>query len=136
MKFYLAGRYSKREQLKWLAAELRRMGHTVTARWLETGWVNRPDQSSAAPPEYRQKYALIDLEDVAGADVVVSLTEGPGEASRGGRHVEFGYALALGKKLVVIGYRENLFHEHPAVEFHTTQFSWLSSLAPVGKEGA
>lgn len=125
MKVYLAARYSRREQLKELAAELERMGHTVTSRWLETEWVNRPDQSSAAPPEYRQKYAAIDLEDVRAADVVISFTESPGDGSRGGRHVEFGYALALGKRMIVVGHRENLFHEHPTVEFFGSTWDML-----------
>jgi nucleoside 2-deoxyribosyltransferase len=129
MKIYLAARYSRRDQLRALAEQLREAGHTVTSRWLETEWANRPDQSSAAPPEYRAKYALIDLEDVDAADVVVSFTEAPGDGSRGGRHVEHGYALAKGKRLVVVGYRENLFHEHPSVEFYASQWDMLRAFS-------
>ena len=33
----------------------------------------------------------------------------------GGRHVEFGYALALGKALIVVGVRSHVFHELDAV---------------------
>jgi nucleoside 2-deoxyribosyltransferase len=134
MKIYLAARYSRRDQMRELAAELRRMGHTVTSRWLETEWANRPDQSSAAPPEYRAKYACIDLDDVCAAEMVVNFTEAPGDGSRGGRHVEYGYALALGKRIVVIGFRENLFHEHPAVQFHASQWDWLRTLPNVAAE--
>ncbi len=131
MKIYLAARFSRREQLREFADELRLMGHIVTSRWLDTDFVNRPDRNSAAPPKYRAKYAVIDLEDVDAAEVVVSFTEEEGlpNAGRGGRHVEFGYALAKGKRLVVIGHRENLFHEHPAVEFHASQWDWLRSLS-------
>lgn len=129
MKIYLAARFSRREQLNELADELRRMGHIVTSRWLETKWVNRPDQSAAAPPEYRQTYALIDLEDVQAADVMINFTEDAiPNAGRGGRHVEFGYAMALGKRMVVVGYRENLFHEHPSVEFFETQWDMLRAI--------
>lgn len=131
MKIYLAARYSRRDQLKELAKELERMGHTVTSRWLQTEWVNRPDQSSAAPPEYRQQYALIDLEDVDDADVVVNFTEAPGDGSRGGRHVEYGYALAKGKRLIVVGHKENLFHEHPAVQFYASQWDMLREVFEV-----
>jgi len=163
MKIYLAARYSRREQLCELRDQLKRMGHEVTSRWLQTEWVNRPDQSSAAPPEYRAKYAQIDLEDVDAADVVVSFTDPPAgtcpkceglgdivwpaedggsprmrcpecqgkgytRSGRGGRHVEFGYAMAKGKRLIVVGYRENLFHEHPSVEFCLNQMDLVITL--------
>lgn len=52
------------------------------------------------------------------ADLVVSFTEAEdAPASRGGRHVSFGVALALGKRLVVVGHRENVFHTLPQVQF-------------------
>lgn len=35
-------------------------------------------------------------------------------------HVEFGYALALEKRMVIIGLRENIFHTHPMVEHYHT----------------
>lgn len=40
--------------------------------------------------------------------------------SRGARHVEFGLALGTGKRLLVVGYRENIFHVLPAVEYYET----------------
>lgn len=120
MKIYLAGAYSRREQLCELRDHLRRLGHTVTSRWLDTEWQHRPDQSPAAPPEYREKYAVIDLEDVRNAECVINFTERPDakHGRRGGRHVEFGYALGLGKRCVVVGPRENLFHHLPGVEVY------------------
>jgi hypothetical protein len=129
MKIYLASRFSRREQLRSVADELRRLGHVITSRWLETEWVNRPDESSAAPPEYREKYAVIDAEDVREADCVISFTEPPGPGSgRGGRHVEFGLASAWGKRLIVVGYRENLFHHLPGVEFFVSQWDMMRAL--------
>ena len=45
-----------------------------------------------------QPFALEDYADVSAADIVVSFTEAPGSgAARGGRHVEFGLALAWDK---------------------------------------
>lgn len=116
MKIYLASRYSRRQELVAVRDFIQRLGFVVTSRWLDTAWTSRPGGSSAAPPEYRDKYALIDLEDVAEADIVVSFTEPPEQAGgRGGRHVEFGYGLALNKLMIVVGPRENLFHEHSEV---------------------
>lgn len=57
-------------------------------------------------------------DDLLTADCVVSFTEAPRSSnSRGGRHVEHGMAVALGKRIVVVGHRENVFHCLPEVEF-------------------
>jgi len=60
------------------------------------------------------------VEDVIRADCILCFTEEPTEhvswAARGGRHVEFGVALAMGKRLCVVGPRENIFHHLPRVE--------------------
>lgn len=55
-----------------------------------------------------------DVEDVATADLVIVFTS-PEGSSRGGHHVEFGLALGLRKKLIVIGPRQSVFHWLPAV---------------------
>lgn len=123
LKIYLAGRFGRREQLKAVRQALWIAGHTVTSRWLDTEWERTSEkESSVAPPEYRAKYALIDMEDLLAADVVISFTEEPDSLSgkRGGRHVEFGIAAQAGKRLIVVGWRENIFHHLPQVEFHAS----------------
>lgn len=117
MKVYLCSRYSRRDQMRAFRATLVEQGHEVTSRWLDTEWDRAEKGSSAAPPEYREKYALIDYEDVQACEVIVAFTEAPGDGGRGGRHVEFGMAVALGKKLLVVGHRENIFHHLPQVNF-------------------
>lgn len=132
MKFYLCARYSRRDELRSVREELQRLGHTVTSRWLDTNWEEkeRQDQvhSSAAPPEYREQYAVADLEDVRAADCLIAFTEEPRSGGRGGRHVEYGAALALGKRIIVVGHRENLFHHHPSVEFHASQWDMMRAI--------
>lgn len=55
------------------------------------------------------------------ADCVISFTEAPrSSANRGGRHVEFGIALANGARVIVVGHRENIFHWLPQIEFFET----------------
>lgn len=118
MKVYLCGRYSRRDELRGVRGTLAALGHTCTSRWLNTTWEGGDGSgSSAAPPEYRQRFAVTDLEDVARADVLVAFTEPPNSGGRGGRHVELGAALALGKRVIVVGHYENLFCHHPLVEF-------------------
>lgn len=122
MKVYLCGRYGRRDEFRELRNILEKNGVLVVSRWLDTDWERKEDGgSSAAPAEYRQEYAEIDMRDVLAADAVVCVTEPPRGGGRGGRHVEFGLALAWGKKLVVVGYRENLFYEHERVAFESLE---------------
>lgn len=133
-RVYLAARYSRREELCVYRKQLQDIGFRVQARWLDgkhqiadngtpigdNGEAlvesNHPDADIL-----RSKFAQDDLEDVAGADIVISFTEPPrSNANRGGRHVEYGIALATNKRVIVVGYRENIFHWLPCVEFCRT----------------
>ena len=118
-KIYLASWYSRLLELCANRDKLREMGFIVTSRWLDTEWLERDNVgSAAAPPEYRAEFAVKDMEDVMEADTLVFFTEPPGAGGqRGGRHVEFGIALATGKQLIIVGEPENLFHHHPVVQF-------------------
>jgi hypothetical protein len=120
-KIYLASRMGRRDQMREVRAQLQAMGHTVTSQWIDTEFDLTGGGSSVAPPDQRLKYCLIDMEDVLRADWVISFTEDPDSSAgkRGGRHVEFGIALAEGKRLILVGPRENIFHHHPRVELFT-----------------
>jgi len=117
MKIYLAAAFSRRAEMEGCADIIKEAGHEVTARWVyggETG-LNR------------EQIALLDLEDVDKADTVVSFTYARGTLhTGGGRHVEFGYGLAKGKRLAVIGEREHVFHHHPSVETFNNLAEWLT----------
>ena len=114
MKIYLAARYSRMEELRGYADELEAAGHIITSRWIRGD--NGIPETAAVDME-SQRFALEDYRDLSAADTVISWTEPPRVEStaRGGRHVEFGLALAMGKRLVVVGPRENLFHTMPNV---------------------
>ena len=98
------------------------MGFKVTSRWLNGNHQVSDDGLSAeAPAEQRQRFAAEDWEDLMAADMCISFTEPPrSNASRGGRHVEFGGAMAAGKTCYVVGHRENVFHCLPNVGFYET----------------
>ena len=58
--------------------------------------------------------AQTDLHDITRADFIVFLSEKPGNPfGLGGRHVELGYALALGRACIGIGQKENILHHFP-----------------------
>ena len=122
MKIYLAARYDRRWEMLGVAASLERNGHNVTSHWIEGG---RGDDPAIVP-------AVEDLIDLAGADCLVSFTEEPARnvpwAARGGRHVEFGVALATGKRICLVGPRENIFHHLLSVEAYATVADLINGL--------
>ena len=138
MIIYLAANYSRRLELCNYREQLREAGHYVPARWLngshqissagtpigDTGeaLVEGDDGSTSAEAiAMRNAFGLEDLQDIAEADLVICFTEPPRSgASRGGRHVELGYAIALRKRIWIVGYRENIFCWLKGMKFSET----------------
>lgn len=85
--------------------------------------------------EAAKRWAVEDIEDIDAADALIAFTEAPGDTpgrSRGGRHVEFGYAIGKGKPVCIVGIRENVFCHLPQVmhfdtfnQFITWGWLWL-----------
>ena len=124
MRVYLAARYRRREELQRRAEELSALGHHVTARWIH----GSHGVSGGLDDPLWAKFAREDYDDVASADAVVCFLE-PGGGGSGGRHVEFGMALAWGKRTIVVGEPEHLFHTLPSVEAYSTWAEALDALA-------
>jgi nucleoside 2-deoxyribosyltransferase len=126
-RIYLAAPYPRKEEIKVYRDELVALGFEVTSNWLE-----EKHAANVALHEVSEvlseRYAESDLLDVDRADVVISFTEAPGtQYSRGGRHVEFGYALARGKEVWIVGPVENIFHYLvPKTQVYP---SWVALLA-------
>lgn len=116
MKVYLAAAYERREEMQGVRDVLQALGHEVTSRWIDQDLSGQQEAAGtaelAADPAAYTKFADKDIEDLRAAEVVVSFTGGGG---RGGRHVEFGMAVMLGKQLVLVGEREHVFHTLPQV---------------------
>ena len=123
MKIYLATRYRRIDEMKRRAEDLRNLGHLVTSRWVD----GHHEAPGALDDPSWPGIAQEDVDDVRAADVVVSFTQKRGGG--GGRHVEFGLGLGLGKRLVLVGPREHLFHTLPSVEVYLTWSEALESLA-------
>ena len=130
---YLAAQFGRRRELAAYAADLRAAGHEVTSRWLEQD-NDAIDATLMTSPEHAAMIpglAVADLDDIAKADVFVSFTEHPDTPTkRGGRHVEFGYAIENGLSCIVVGHRENIFHHLPGVAVYAT---WPEALRARGE---
>lgn len=126
MKVYLASRFSRAPEMVGCKAELAAHGIAVTSRWFLGGheWVGTDDD--ALPVAVGARFAKDDLEDIQAADLIVCFTEAPRSGpSRGGRHVEMGYALGVGLPILVCGPLENVFYCLP--EVHAAP-DWASAL--------
>lgn len=113
MRFYLAGRYDRREELAHQAHFLECFGHHSTARWL-TGAHEKPELAGNSLDGYTTSelagFAAQDLDDIDAADLVIAFTESNDVGyTSGGRHVELGYAIGKGKHIAIVGPRENVF---------------------------
>ena len=115
MRLYLAAAYSRAEEMRAMAELFRQDGHEITARWIEGKHDTPPEGIEPNSREHDAWAAQDDLDDINRSDCIVSFTGG-GNRSRGGRHVEFGYGLAVGIRLVIVGEREPVFHALPQVE--------------------
>lgn len=105
-------------------------GHEIVSRWSLPGedHVIPVGVSAQAADSERLRFATEDLEDVDNCDWMISFMETPRNDSRGGRHVEFGYALALGKVLTIIGPKETVFHHLPVVSAFDTVAEFVQTL--------
>ena len=131
-RIYLAARYSRWHELADYAQQLRAYGFTITSQWLEgRSPLSSDGLSEEATLEQRTWFAQQDWDDLMAADSCISFTE-PSRSSntRGGRHVELGAALAAGKRVIVVGHRENVFHCLPQIEFFRTWQECFQALVP------
>lgn len=113
MRVYLAARWEQGPLMREWRRMLGLQGVGCTSRWLD---VQASGLRAVENDDIMLANAVVDFEDVKAADVLVcySPPEGFGHG-RGGRHAELGVALGLGKPVVLVGERENIFHWHPGV---------------------
>lgn len=130
MKVYLAARFSKRHEVHAIGKVLQAHGHEVVSRWSfpNSDHVAPVGLSQQAADNERQRFAKEDLDDLDSCDWCISLMEEPRNSSRGGRHVEFGYALAKGKRMTIIGPKETVFHHLENIESYETVGEFEASL--------
>jgi len=126
VKFYIAS-HSQEGACKLMHA-VQSYGHEVTARWIlsDKKFCQGLDAYS---DEERTKIATMDEEDIfAATDGLILLAEEPGKLVPGGKHVETGIAIALGRPVFVIGRRENIFHWHPRVHLFDDQGAFMRAV--------
>lgn len=119
--YYLAARFSQHSEMQGVRDVLRGLGHEVTSRWIDLHGGDQLESATSdklnSDPEACSTFGLHDIEDMEAAEAIISFTY-PDGGGKGGRHVEFGYGLALLKQMILIGPREHIFHTLPCVEHY------------------
>jgi hypothetical protein len=124
MKFYLASIFRDRPRMLDVTTDLVLLGHRVTARWIH----HPPDVQPMDSRYDLHEKAVEDLDDVDKAKGLILFTDDvDGHKGGGGRHVEFGFALAKGKQLYVVGPVTSVFHHLKVICKRTD--TWSEMLA-------
>jgi len=114
MKFYIATRFERREEVKQIIEKLAKKGHSASLDWTE----HKPTKPYAQNKDLAKEYAIDDIKGVRNCDVFVLLTDEAGA----GMYVELGAAMAsnleFGKpKIFVVGRHDSSnFFYHPVVK--------------------
>jgi len=109
VKVYLAAAYSRAAEMRHVRNKLEAVGFQVVSRWIDVELFEGKEDKICASSDCR---------DLRSADYLLFFSDGPQATGKGGRHVEFGIAWALGVPVLVIGPKENIFHSLPGV-MHT-----------------
>jgi len=134
-RVYLAAKYSSNKQMREYRQTLIQYDIAVTSRWIDQ---HGGDQSESAGPSSLNiaphmyvRFAAADVQDIMDADTLIFFSQGDGRESKGGRHTKLGIAIGLGKSIVIIGPRENVFHCIPTI---THCYSWFEFERWLAKE--
>lgn len=115
IKIYLAGPSELQLEMKEHRYQLEQKGATIVSTWIDLENLNSEDPIELAGN------ALNDLLEIRACDIFILFN--PAEwANRGtgGRHVEFGFAMLLMKKLIIVGDKSNVYHHFDRISVEHT----------------
>lgn len=113
MRIYVASNWASQVRMQGIKFKLEEMGHEVCSGWLEE---DNAQAMSTLTPKKMKLYSHRDLGEIMTADLLIIDTGE--ESNTGGREVEYGVALALGKLVWVVGPVRNIFHSVPRHQFN------------------
>ena len=128
-RIFLAGGYDRRLELLAHQKRLRQMGHILTSGWVDGLHADLEIKTLEDLTTLNRMCSLDDMGDIDDAEVVVCFTR-PWPGAGSGHHVEYGYALAQGKRLAIVGEKLNIYHYLDYVRHFThveEMFDWLKA---------
>jgi hypothetical protein len=120
MRVYLSARFERQNEMQLYSEQLRAEGIEVLSAWTE---IDSPSSNNfnGIGTQRRALFAMMNLQQLVGSHVLVVFSDAGGKADRlGEKHVDLGVALALGKRLLLVGAAENSYHDLPDVEQFAT----------------
>lgn len=132
-KVYIAASYPRKAEAAKLAKDMKKyVNYEVISGWMfeDEGYTSdeRVAESVGEMTVRMEAAALRDFDEVMECNLLVCLTDGDVQLTRGGRHSELGIALGMGKDVVIIGEREQVFHYHQDVVVYSCVEEFLKSL--------
>ena len=117
MKFYVAGKFQDRENVRKLMTELEGLGHIIPC-----DWTDHTNNSGKAKSEY----AVYDMEGVRESDIFVGRFID--DYKYNGAIAELGMALIADKQVFIVGRGANscIFTNHPSVQKFENELEFLS----------
>jgi len=112
MKIYLAHNFAAREVLPEVVKRLENLGHKCTSTWIfdDTHDLHAHAGSPIAS-------ACVDIEDIDQSHCLVLFADQYGKTPGRGKYVEFGYAIGMNKRVIVVGEADDcVFYHLPGVE--------------------
>ena len=128
-RLYLAASFNRAEEMRGYRDELRGLGHHVTSRWIDVGGSSMREEEVLTNPSIAQGHAVDNIADIMSADAMLMFTGVP--STTGGRHVEFGVALMIGKQVIIIGPRENVFQVYQGVDQFDTWTKFIDQVRSI-----
>ena len=128
MKIYVAASYPRKAEAIALADDLREEGHEIISGWHGEDEGYNTDGREETPLEQCKRLSAAaerDIQDLLACDAIVCITDGETQLTHGGRHSELGICLALHKRVIIVGPREQVFHYHPLVHHYSSVESFL-----------
>ena len=128
IKFYIAGRYVNKDAISDFADRVRETNNKVVSTWTDEPYDPKVEMAEMTPTMLMLLSAR-DMDEVHHCHEMIFFSESDRFATaRNGRHVEFGVALGLHKRINVIGPWENIFHYLPGVFHYATEEEFFASL--------
>jgi len=120
MKVYVAAKFEEKDRVRLIYKRCRENGLEVTCDWTvedDTGMVGEERRA------YHQKCAQADLDGVRNCDVLILLPHEHGK----GMYFEMGAAIALGKRVIVVGQDSDDSHK-PCIFCKLPQVKWMPDI--------
>lgn len=127
MNFYLASRFKTVSTVNKIADQLEALGHGVISTWHRQEALAPMPYSDPRYAQHASDVANRDLIELIDADALVIYTESC-EQTPGGLWVEFGYALALHKRIFLVGPQINVFCYQAEVQICKTPEAFINTI--------